>query len=268
MLLLRNIPFLEAARYGGDIGTVTTIVIHDMEMAETGTTAESCAKMFNKTSRDASAHYCVDNNSAVQCVPLSCKAYHAPPNAGKIGIEHAGYAKQGERDWLDAYGLAMLDTSAQISAQLAVEFAIPVVKLSVADLLAGRRGFCGHIDVSNAWHQTDHGDPGPNFPWSYYLMLVNKYVDEIYSTVEDDVATDPGVIASEVWNRFTITAPGGKEVKLVEALELILAQQPMISSLKTSVDSLAATVAKLAPGITVVSQPPTTPTQPYVPPTR
>jgi len=174
---LSGYTFLEAAQYtkaAGSNGTVTRIVIHDMEMAEAGTTAESCAQMFHTTTREASAHFVVDSDSVIQCVPLDCKAWHAPPNAGSIGIEHAGYARQTRAQWVDTYGMAMLTRSAILTARLCDMYGLPIVKLSVSDLLAGHHGICGHADVSNAWHQTDHTDPGVNFPWDVYLTLVQN----------------------------------------------------------------------------------------------
>lgn len=43
----------------------------------------------------------------------------------------------------------------------------------MADLKAGRRGICGHVDVTDAWHQSDHDDPGPWFPWDKFMAVVN-----------------------------------------------------------------------------------------------
>jgi N-acetyl-anhydromuramyl-L-alanine amidase AmpD len=206
---LSGYPYLEAAQYtkaAGSNGTVTRIVVHDMEMAEAGTTAETCAQMFHTTTRQASAHFVVDNTSAIQCVPLDCKAWHAPPNAGSIGIEHAGYARQTRAEWVDVYGTAMLARSAAITARLCEMFSIPIVRLSVSDLLAGHRGLCGHVDVTNAWHQTDHTDPGPNFPWGVFLNLVQNYSapagtkrwTAAYTYTADSVARRFGITIDEL----------------------------------------------------------------------
>ncbi|WP_446924560.1 hypothetical protein, partial [Klebsiella pneumoniae] len=43
----------------------------------------------------------------------------------------------------------------------------------MADLKAGKRGVCGHVDVTDAWHQSDHDDPGPWFPWDKFMAVVN-----------------------------------------------------------------------------------------------
>lgn len=174
-----NSAFLEAAQYTktpGSNGTVTRIVIHDMEMAEGNDTAESCARMFHTTTDQKSAHFCVDNNSVVQCVDIDRRAWHAPPNKGSIGIEQAGRASQTRAQWLDAYGLSMLDLSARLCAWLCRTLSIPARWLTVAQLRNGERGLCTHADVSAAWGQTDHTDPGPNFPKDWYLRQVQSYL--------------------------------------------------------------------------------------------
>jgi len=171
--------FLEAAHYSqaaGSNGTVTRIVVHDMEMAEGRTTAETCARMFHTTDRQVSAHFCVDSDSVVQCVDLDRRAWHAPPNSGSIGVEHAGFATQSRAQWLDPYGSAMLTRSAALTAWLCDTLDIPVVRRRASDLLAGRRGLCGHADVSSAWHETDHTDPGGAFPWDWYLAKVTSFL--------------------------------------------------------------------------------------------
>lgn len=156
-------------------GTVTRIVLHDMEMSEGSATAESCARMFHTSSIQASAHFTVDADSVVQCVELDAKAWHAPPNAGSIGIEQAGFASQTRAQWLDPYGTAMLGRSAALVAWLCRTLGVPITKVDAAGLRAGRHGICGHVDVSNAWHESDHYDPGSHFPWDWYLAKVHDY---------------------------------------------------------------------------------------------
>lgn len=44
--------------------------------------------------------------------------------------------------------------------------------LIATDLVRGRQGITSHREVSNAWHQSDHSDPGPLFPWDILLSDV------------------------------------------------------------------------------------------------
>jgi len=69
---------------------------------------------------------------------------------------------------------AMLREAAARDAEWARKYNIPPVKLSAADLRAGRRGFFGHVDTAQAWGETDHTDPGTGFPWDVYLGYVRE----------------------------------------------------------------------------------------------
>lgn len=155
--------------------SISCIVIHDMEYPETPEGAEWCAEFFaGPSAPKASATYCVDSDSVVQCVRDRDVAWHAPgANHNGIGIEHAGYAKQSREDWLDEYSRAELAVSAKLVVKLCALYTIPIVKLSADDLRAGLRGICGHADVTAAFPGPGrtHFDPGSGFPWPEYLRL-------------------------------------------------------------------------------------------------
>jgi hypothetical protein len=187
-MTLPDIPFVPA-RWFTNVTVprrIDFIVIHDMEMPEKGDTAESCARFFQHLSSDhkASAHYCVDNNSIVQCVQERDIAYHAPPNTHSIGIEHAGFASQTRDAWTDGYSTDMLTLSAELAAELAAKYDLPLLWLTPTDLRAGKRGFTSHANVSKAWGQTSHTDPGLNFPTSLYMGLVKQF-----ATNQEDIVT-------------------------------------------------------------------------------
>lgn len=167
--------FVQARHYtpGGNLPP-TRIVVHDEEYQDKPTAAEEIAAFFaGPNAPQASAHAAVDNNSIVGCVHEADTAWHAPPNKGSLGIEHSGYSSQSADTWADPYNEAMLCLSAKLCADWCRRYDIPVVWLSVDDLLAGKRGITSHNNVSQAWHQSDHSDPGPNFPVAHYLELVN-----------------------------------------------------------------------------------------------
>ncbi|MFC7979517.1 N-acetylmuramoyl-L-alanine amidase [Streptomyces cinereoruber] len=171
---------IQARWYGpGRTVPIRVIVIHDMEAPEGPKTAENCARWFSTlpASSKASAHVCVDNDSAVRCVADGDRAWHAPgANSDGLGIELAGYARQSRAEWLDQYSKGVLEQAARVVAGWCEKHKIPAVKLSAAELKAGKRGIVGHRDVSAAYRQTDHTDPGPNFPWDYFLARVNAYL--------------------------------------------------------------------------------------------
>jgi N-acetyl-anhydromuramyl-L-alanine amidase AmpD len=150
------------------------VVIHSMEAGETAKTAENVAAWFaGKSAPMASAHYCIDSDSIVQCVLEKDVAYHAPgANAKGIGLEHAGYAKQSAHDWADPYSARMLERSAELTAALCRKYEIPVAFVDAAGLLAGERGITTHRAVSAAFRKSTHTDPGAHFPMNHYLELV------------------------------------------------------------------------------------------------
>lgn len=164
---------------------VQLIVLHSMEAPEKGTTAEAVARYFAAGSggRPASAHYCIDNDSIVQCVQTKDVAF-AAPNANRNGIhlEHAGYARQTRDEWLDAFGVAMLKNSAWLCGQILIpKFGIPVKFLGAADLKRGRvdtriKGFTTHAAITQAFNPGGHTDPGPGFPMTEYLGFVRQAV--------------------------------------------------------------------------------------------
>lgn len=150
---------------------IDLIVIHDMEWPERPTTAEDCARMFATTTRSASAHYNVDNNSIVQGVKDNDVAWAAPgANHNGIQIEQAGHASQDRAEWLDAYGRAMIfGQVAPLVEMLAAKYRIPLSYRNHVQIAAGLRGITTHWDVSKAWGRTDHTDPGRNYPMSDML---------------------------------------------------------------------------------------------------
>lgn len=158
--------------------TVRVLVIHAMEAPEGEQTAENVARYFATTQTVASAHVNVDSNSVVQSVKDSDIAYAAPgANHDGIQIELAGYARQTKKEWLDEFGVRMLNRAADVAAQYCLKYGVPPVQLTDEQLRAGHRGIVGHVQVSNVYKKSTHTDPGPNFPWTYFLCAVRVFMD-------------------------------------------------------------------------------------------
>lgn len=171
-------PFVQAKHYGrGRTAPIDTIVIHSMEAAEKPDTAERTAQWFaGRDAPIASAHYCVDADSVVQCVLESDTAFHAPGvNQRAIGIEHAGYARQTAEDWADAYSNTMLRRSAELVASLCRRYEIPIRLLDPQALRVSEAGITTHHAVSLAFRKSSHTDPGPGFPLTEYIAMVREY---------------------------------------------------------------------------------------------
>lgn len=176
-----NWPFVEAKwfqRWAGPTKRrpVRLVVIHDMEFPERADTAEVIAHDFaTRTAKNkGSAHICVDNNSIIQCVRDNDVAYAAPgANHDGIQVELAGYMKQSEKEWLDPYGVALLALGADATAQYCLKYDLPPVHLSDAELKAGQKGIIGHVQATRVYKLSTHEDPGPNFPWTYFMAHVS-----------------------------------------------------------------------------------------------
>ena len=165
--------FIESPnRTSADDRAITVVVIHTMEIAERDSAADVCARWFANPLSEVSAHYCVDADTTIQCVRDEDIAWHARGgNANSIGIELAGFAGQTSLGWNDDYSRAALERAARLTAEVCERYTIPIRRLRVAGLTAGRRGVTGHADVSAAFRKSDHWDPGPDFPWGRFLRL-------------------------------------------------------------------------------------------------
>jgi len=170
-----TIPFVQARNYTPANRThIKWIMIHTMEASEKPGTAEAVASWFAGPSAPrASAHYCVDNDSIVQCVRDQDVAW-ACGGANRFGlhIELAGRAAQDAAGWADDYSKQMLARAVGLCKDLAREWSIPVVKLSPQQMRGGVSGFVGHIDGTIAFRKSTHVDPGKSFPWEKFLLAI------------------------------------------------------------------------------------------------
>lgn len=211
-----TIPFVEARWFTETrVRAIDLVVVHDMEYPERLDGAEAVAQFFARGTTRASAHFCIDADSVVQCVKLMNVAWHAPgANHQGIGIEHAGYARQTAAEWADEFSEKMLAKSALLAADLCHTYAIPHAYVPADELRLGRRGITTHADVSRAFRKSDHTDPGPNFPMAHYLEMVrfaagvDPISQEVRPVVNAPVVT---VLSHPSWNGgyVEVAADGG-----------------------------------------------------------
>ena len=171
-------PFVRA-RWFTDLAQrqINLLVVHSMEMDERPDTAEACANYFARTDVKASAHVCVDTNSAVDCVRDMDVAYAAPgANHDGLHMELAGRARQSRAEWLDPFGAAMLTgPAAGWLAEKAGLYRIPLEYVDAARLKAGgARGVTTHNEVRLAFGKTTHTDPGAGFPMDVLLDAARR----------------------------------------------------------------------------------------------
>lgn len=157
--------------------------------------ARSTASYFHQESSGGSAHYVEDVTNEEHCVPDYAVAWHAPPNPGSIGVEICAEVWYSREQWLGSDVWPAVTRAAARAAELAARFGVPTVRLTVGDLRAGRRGVCGHWDVSLAFQQSDHTDPGPNFPWDHFMAEVLNAAQEVKPMFDPALTLEP-VVAS------------------------------------------------------------------------
>lgn len=176
---LGDIPLIEALNYTRITrASVDWLVIHSMEAPEKPTTAEAVARWFAGKSGKApraSAHYCFDNDSVVQCVPEDRTAWHVPgANPSTVGFELSGYHTQTREDWLDPYSESMLWIAAKTAAGVTLpKWNIPIDYVDAAGILNKRRGITTHVEMTKAFKVPGgHVDPGPHFPMDRFLDMI------------------------------------------------------------------------------------------------
>lgn len=175
----------------GNNKPIVRIVIH-CTVGTDGSGAQGTAKYFRSAAASGSAHYLVDSDETLQCAYDSVICWHAPPNQHSIGIELCcSLSNQGKGHWTKPDHVAMLKRAARLTAELCLAYDVPNRKLTVDQVKAGDKGVCGHIDVSNAFHQSDHWDPGPYFPWSTFMSMVAAEIKAITGSTPGETPTPP-----------------------------------------------------------------------------
>jgi len=172
--------FVQARHYTpvppGPPRAIRLVVLHSMESQERLDTAENVAAWFaGEDAPQASAHYCVDADSIVQCVRDEDIAWHAPgANRDGIGVELAGRASQTSAEWLDGYSARVLELAAALVAELCRRHRVPQTPLGSEGLRIGSRGITTHGAVSVAYGKSNHTDPGEAFPINAFVEMVRK----------------------------------------------------------------------------------------------
>src|SRR5262245_49151223 len=153
---------------------ISRVVIHcTVSPCEVGGAKNICA-YFRSPGSSGSAHYIVDPGMSVQSAYDSVICWHAPPNTHSIGIELCDPMKGSGARWDDAEHRKMLQRAADLTAGLCLAYDVPIRKIGPKGLRAGHDGICGHVDVSAAWYQSSHYDPGTAFPWPRFMALVRQ----------------------------------------------------------------------------------------------
>lgn len=159
--------------HGGlrDPGRIKWIVIHDAE----GSSAQGVAN-YGVTTKSASWHVTVDDTIAIRCLADDIVAYHAysPANDIGLGIELCGYARWSKKDWY--IHQSTLKRAAWVVARWCQRYGIPAEWISDSGLKAQHKGITYHAQITRVLKKGSHTDPGPNFPFTYFMWLVKRRV--------------------------------------------------------------------------------------------
>lgn len=171
----------------------TRVVIHSTVSPCQAGGRYDIAAYFRHPSSGGSAHYVVDPVGIVQVVGDHTVAWHAPPNPHSFGIEMTDIPgpvpgdkfipavwKAARRTWRwrRPEQQAMLHLTAQLTAQLCGAYDIPATFIGPRALRRGRHGVTTHNNVSRAWGQSTHWDPG-FWPRRRFMKLTRQYLHEL-----------------------------------------------------------------------------------------
>lgn len=170
--------------------TPTSVVIH---CNGTGFPAASTAGYFHDDNDSGSAQAVADGVEGFTCVPDDAVCAGAPPlNQEGLHIEQPGRTDWSRDEWLRHD--TQLRRVAYHVAGWCRTYRIPIFLAKTADLLRlGEKGkfITAHGWVSEAFHQSTHTDPLPNFPWDTFMGYVQTYFsggDDMTPEQEKDLA--------------------------------------------------------------------------------
>lgn len=193
-------------------GPYRLLVVHTSEGSEGPTSAENlCSFMTLPGDRTdptdgsrygASYHYVTDTDRVFPATPDNIVAYAAAgANNDGIHICMPGKAAQTRDQWLDTVSRAYIRQLAAVMVDKGREHHIPLRPLAVIQIVAGQTGYCGHVDISNAYHRSTHTDPGSAFPW-------DVLADDIAELTEPEPIVDYFTLKTPPAALYQVIAPG------------------------------------------------------------
>lgn len=223
---LDGLPVILAKNRGSRNAPPNLIVVHTMESPEKTGAARGSATWHASGNTIGSAHVHVDDKETIRGVPDDQRANGAAgANSQGLHVEIAGQAGQSAADWHDAFSQAALERAAHVVAAWCVRFSIPAKKVESADIRSGKSGITGHVNVSEAYGQSTHWDPGPNFPWDEFLARVNQLIqgdgldmtaDELRQIIREEVRAE--------LTRAAFDNPKGPDGVLMAAMKTAVAK--------------------------------------------
>lgn len=187
------------------------IAVHTTE----ATAGNTSVIAYLERNRSGSYQVMIDfDGEEVRMVPDGRQAWAAMKQGNARGLHLCvmGRAEWNRERWLQEGKL--LERTAQRIATWSRDYGIPLTKINAQDARAGARGVLGHIDISQAWGESDHWDPGHHFPYREVLARAAEILGAPIASPdtdgEDMALSDDDVqrIAAAVWG-MTVPKPDG-----------------------------------------------------------
>jgi hypothetical protein len=142
--------------------------------AEGATRATNLRAYFERPDINASSHAIADDAILLDhLVPYDRAAWTLRNgNEESDNLELCGFAAWSREEWLTRH-MGMVRHAAAWIRSRCLARGIPIVKLSPADVRAGKSGVIGHVDYTNGTGDGTHWDPGPGFPWDVVMQLAS-----------------------------------------------------------------------------------------------
>jgi hypothetical protein len=221
---------------------VLWVTVHTAE----GIRKASDLKAFFDRSTNSSSHAVADDATLLDnLVPYDRAAWTLRNgNSRSDNLELCGFAKWTRNEWLDQHQ-GMLNNAARWIRSRCQARGIPIVKLSPADVRAGRAGVIGHVDYTQGTNDGSHWDPGPGFPWDVVIARANPtHQEDVMDANQDRILKD---IREQVtgnrengWPGYPSLVPGAGRATNTDFVRRIDAN---VAALDTKLDKLIAAVA-------------------------
>lgn len=190
---------------------INRIVIHETQSATKAGGARAIADYFRSPAAGGSTQYIVDPEEEVQSGYDDLICWGAPPNGHSLHIEMCAYSSWNLTKWFGGklpVGVRevgdedqrqdldpgpkrrftnifrtmtpsyrrLLRRTARLTAELCLAYDVPPYFVTAAGLRAGKRGVTTHRQVSLAWGQSVHWDPGA-WPRRAFMRKTRHYYE-------------------------------------------------------------------------------------------
>lgn len=173
---------------GADNHPPQLVVIHSAVMPCEPGRARQLGEWNESGATGGSWHYATDPAETIQCSFDRYVCHAAPPNAHKLHIEMADHPAPVPRRWPVRWWRTwrwagrnhrrMLRRTAQLTAELLLAYGLPIEYRTARQLRRGAHGWTTHAQVTKAFGQSTHWDPGW-WPRRRFARMVTRHAAKL-----------------------------------------------------------------------------------------